>query len=332
MTLTAFICKNRTRWERLEELLALYEAKSPTRFGRETIRELSSLYRGCTSDLAYAQTYYPGTTVLHFLHQLVGRAHHQLYRSEPFSLRAFNHFFRYEVPAAARENVRLLTLAVIIFLTAFALGLTAAGTDPGVAALVIPQAILEDIYAGRPWTQGLFSALPASVMSASVFNHSVAIAFLALAGGLTCGAYTVLVLVLNGFILGVAFKLCAEHNLLGALLQSLAGHGFVELSVLLVAATSGLVLAGALLSPGSYSRLDALHARGKSAIRFACGCVPVLVALAVIDGFISPAPSIPAWAKVMLGLVLLAANWFYLLVSGRRDVVSENGSRILGER
>ncbi|PAW77250.1 MAG: hypothetical protein B9S32_12160 [Verrucomicrobia bacterium Tous-C9LFEB] len=320
MTMTSFIRKNRARWERLEALLTQYESKAPTQFGRETIRELSSLYRGCTSDLAYAQTYYPNTTLLQFLHQLAGRAHHQIYRSEPFSLTAFTRFFRYDVPEAARANLNYLALAVIIFLTAFALGLTAVSTDPGVAALVVPQPILEDIYAGKLWTQSLFSAMPASVSSALIFTNNISIAFLCFAGGLTCGGYTVLLLLLNGFILGVIFKLCADHNLLWPLFQFVTGHGFVELSVILVAGAAGLVLASALLSPGTYSRLDALNLRGKSAVRLALGCVPPLVAMGIVEGFISPAPSIPAWAKITLGLVLLATYWFYLLISGQRTV------------
>lgn len=318
--MTSFIRKNRSRWERLEELIGLFETKSLDKLGRDSIHELSSLYRGCTSDLAYAQTNYPGTTLLHFLHQLVGRAHHQIYRTEPFSLVAFKNFFRYQVPAAARESRGQITLAVIIFLTAFAMGLTAANTDPAVAALVLPPAVLENIYAGRLWTQNLFSAVPASVSSALIFTNNISIAFLCLAGGLTGGVFTVFLLLLNGFILGVVFKLCADHNLLWPLFEFVASHGFVELSVILVAGASGLILASALINPGTYSRSDALALRGRHAIRLALGCVPPLVAMGIVEAFISPAPSIPAWAKITLGLVLLASYWFYLLTGGQRRI------------
>jgi uncharacterized membrane protein SpoIIM required for sporulation len=327
MNMPTFIRKNRDRWERLEELLGLLDKKSPSRLTRDTIRELSTLYRACSSDLAYAQTYYPGTTLLLFLHQLTGRAHHQIYRTEPFSLRSFKNFFRFQVPEAARQNFGAILLSAIILVTSFALGLTAANTDPQVAALVIPQPVLEDIYAGRPWTQNLFSAVPAVVSSALLFTNNISIAFLCFAGGMTGGFYTVLLLGLNGFILGVVFKLCANHGLLGSLLEFIASHGLVELSVIVVAGAAGLILAGALLSPGNYSRRDALSLRGKSAIRLALGCVPPLIATGLIEAFISPVPSIPGGAKVMLGLVLFASYWFYLLAGGQpRDDATANAT------
>ena len=53
--------------------------------GRPFLRELSALYRATTGDLAYAQTKFRGTTLLLFLHQLVARAHNQIYRPHRFT-------------------------------------------------------------------------------------------------------------------------------------------------------------------------------------------------------------------------------------------------------
>src|ERR1700753_3469796 len=100
MTLGTFIRRNRPRWQKLEEMLGFIEVKGPRKTNRAFLRELSALYRATTGDLAYAQTHYRGTTLLLFLHQLVARAHNQIYRAHRFSFRVLERFFRNEIPQA----------------------------------------------------------------------------------------------------------------------------------------------------------------------------------------------------------------------------------------
>jgi uncharacterized membrane protein SpoIIM required for sporulation len=318
MNLPAFVRRNRSRWERLEQLLADLDKKKLATLNRAALREFSQLYRASASDLAYAQTHYRGTTLLLFLHQLVGRAHHEIYRGGGFSLRRIAQFFRYQVPAMARLHLDAIILSAIIFMISFALGLAAAEADPRIASLLLPPQVLDDINAGRMWTKNIFSVVPGSIRSALIFSNNITVAFLCFVGGMTFGLYTFFLLVFNGLLLGVVFKLCAQHGLLTGLLAFISSHGFVELSVIVVAASSGFVLAGALLSPGRYTRADSLALRGKSAVQLALGCVPPLIAMGVVEAFISPQEAIPLWFKVMLGLALFAAYWSYLMLGGKR--------------
>jgi uncharacterized membrane protein SpoIIM required for sporulation len=318
MNLPAFVREKRPRWQRLEQLLGYLEHRELKKLDRMTLHELSHLYRAAASDLAYAQTYFSGTTVLHFLHQLVGRAHHQIYRTEGYSWSGIRQFFRSRVPEAARACVGYITLAAIILASAFALGLVAAEVDPRVATLVVPHTILEDITAGRMWTRHIFAAVPPSVSTAFVFTNNLTVAFLCFVGGMTFGVYTVLLLVGNGFMLGVVFKLCAQNGLHFGLFEFVASHGFIELSAITLAGASGLVLAGALLAPGNYSRKDALSLRSRDAAALALGCAPALLAAGLVEAFISPAPTIPVWFKIILGLILFAAFWAYLFIGGRQ--------------
>jgi uncharacterized membrane protein SpoIIM required for sporulation len=324
MNLNAFVRRHRPRWERLEHIVTSLERRRLRGANRATLQELGRLYRACAGDLAFAQTYYQGTTLAQFLHQLVGRAHHQIYRTEAVTLPGIRNFFRREVPRAARQSIWAITLAMIIFLTAFALGLAAAEAEPRVAELVLPAGVIEHIYAGKMWTQQIFASVPASVSTAMIFTNNISIAFLCFVGGMTLGTYTAFILVLNGFVLGVAFKLCSRHGLLDDALYFIASHGFVELSVFIVAGAGGFVLASAILSPGDYSRFDALHLRGRIAVRLAMGALPPLLAMGIVESFISPADSIPGWVKIVLGLVLLGAYWSYLLLGGQPDVGSKN--------
>lgn len=317
MTISAFVRDRQSRWDRLEKLLKRMERSSLQKMDRRSLQEFSGLYRACTSDLAYAQTYYAGTTLTQFLHQLVGRAHHQIYRTEPASLLGVWNFFRRDVPRAIRENLDAVTASLVLFLLAFSLGVAAGRADPRIATLVVPESILESIYAGQMWTDGLFSVVPASVSSALIFTNNISVAFMCFVGGMTFGLVTLGIIVLNGFLIGIVFALCAEHGMLGDLLTFIASHGMVEISSIIVAGAAGLLFAKALFNPGNLSRSDALSVQGKKAVTMALGCVPPLLAVGVVESFISPAPGVPAWAKIFLGLVLLVAYWTYVFRSGK---------------
>src|SRR5471032_1714388 len=116
MTLGTFVRKNRPRWQQLETMLGFIETRGPRRTDRPFLRELSSLYRATTSDLAFAQTHYRGTTLLLFLHQLVARAHGQIYRPHRFSFSVVRRFFFNEIPQSVRDHLPAVAWSMIIFL------------------------------------------------------------------------------------------------------------------------------------------------------------------------------------------------------------------------
>jgi len=297
-------------------MLETIEVRGPRRTSRPFLQELSALYRATTGDLAYAQTHYRGTTLLLFLHQLVARAHNQIYRPHRFSLRAAGNFFRQEVPRAVREHLQAVTWSAIIFLLGTALGISAVQFDEHAASIILPTYVLDSIYSGHLWTGSIFSVIPAPVTSTFLFTSNISVALIAFAGGLSFGLITGWILFQNGFMLGVAFKLCADYGLLGALLTFIAGHGFLEISAIIVAGGAGFTVANALLNPGSHSRSDALALQGRSAVRMAAVSVPALVVAGCIESFISPGEFSTPF-KVTLGLTLGGVFWLYLLNSGK---------------
>jgi uncharacterized membrane protein SpoIIM required for sporulation len=316
MTLGTFVRKNRPHWQRLETMLGFIETRGPRRTDRPFLRELSSLYRATTGDLAFAQTHYRGTTLLLFLHQLVARAHNQIYRPHRFSIGEARRFFFNEIPQAVRAHLQAVTWAAIIFMMGIALGLSAVQFDERAASIILPNNILNSIYSGQMWTGSIFSVVPAPVASTYLFTSNISVALLAFAGGLSFGIITTWILFQNGFMLGVCIKLCADYGLLGGLFAFIASHGVLEISSIILAGGGGFVLANALLNPGSYSRGDALAQQGRSAVRMAVACVPALVTAGCIEAFISPS-HFSIWFKVALGLTLGLSFWLYLLVTGK---------------
>ena len=317
MTLGAFLRKNRPQWQRLDDMLRTIESRGPQRTSQVFLRELSTLYRGTTGNLAFAQTHYRGTTLLLFLSQLVARAHNQIFRPRRLTARAVSDFVRNEIPQAVRAHLQAVTWATIIFLLGVALGLSAVQFDERAASIILPTNVLNSIYSGQMWTGSIFGVVPAPVASTLLFTTNISVALLAFAGGLTFGLLTFWILFQNGFMLGVVFKLCANYGLLGALLAFIASHGILEISSIIVSGAAGFVLANALLNPGPVLRRDALARQGRFAVRMVVACVPALVAAGCIEAFISPS-QISLWVKATLGLVIGSLFWLYLLVTGRR--------------
>ena len=316
MTLGTFIRRGRPRWQKLEEMLGFIEAKGPRKTDRPFLRELSSLYRATTGDLAYAQTHYRGTTLLLFLHQLVARAHNQIYRAHRFSPSEASRFVFNDIPVAVRAHLQAVAWSAIIFLLGIALGLSAVQFDERAPSIVLPTNVLNSIYSGHMWTGSIFSVVPAAVASTFLFTSNISVALLAFAGGLSFGLITTWILFQNGFMLGVSIKLCADYGLLGALFNFIAGHGVLEISAIVLAGAGGFVVANALLNPGSYSRGDALARQGPAAVRMAIACVPALVTSGCIEAFISPS-TYPVWFKTTVGLTLGISFWLYLLLTGK---------------
>jgi uncharacterized membrane protein SpoIIM required for sporulation len=317
MTLGSFVRRNRPHWQELEKLIALMERRAPESRRRPFLQQLSAAYRSTTGDLAFAETHFRGTTVLLFLHQLVARAHNQIYRARAISTGEFIRFFRVEIPNAVRSHLVALTWAALIFLTGIMLGLSAVQFDERAASIILPTRILDSIYSGQMWTGPIFSVLPAPVASTYIFTSNITVALLAFAGGLSFGVVTFWILFLNGVMLGVVVKLCANYGLLGPLLAFIATHGLLEISAILVSGGAGLVVANALLRPGVYSRSDALSVQARSAVRVAVASVPALIISGCLEAFVSPS-TLPLGLKIAIGLTLGLAFWFYLLFGPRK--------------
>ena len=321
MTIGAFVRRNRPRWQQLEGMLELMEGRSPRSKQRSFFQELSAVYRATTGDLAFAQTHFRGTTVLLFLHQLVARAHNQIYRARGVSITEAMEFVRREIPQAVRRHLAAVNWAALIFVIGVVLGLSAVQFDEQAASVLVPTKILDAIYSGHMWTGSIFGILPAPVASTVLFTNNISVALLAFAGGLSFGVVSFWILFFNGVMLGMVFKLCANYGLLGPLIAFVVTHGFLEISAIIVAGGAGFVVAGALLRPGDYARRDALAVQARSAVRVALAAVPALIISGCLEAFVSPS-MLPVAVKALVGAAFGLSFWLYLLGPRNRKAIS----------
>ncbi|RMG12441.1 MAG: stage II sporulation protein M [Deltaproteobacteria bacterium] len=314
--MAGFVRERHAGWEALDA--ALKEVESGVRLDPDALAALDRHYRRASADLAYARTFFPGSRVTLYLNRLCGRAYRILYRRHRPPLAALHAFFWSEVPDAFWRCRHEVLVAGLVLCAGGLLGTVLTAADPEVATLVLGEEAVQGLAEGRLWTDGLIAVVPPSVLGARIFTNNISVAFTAFAGGLSAGLWTLFLMALNGALLGIAFTAAAQHGLAPRLLDFVAAHGPVELSVIVLAGAAGLRVGGALLSPGRLRRVDALKLRGRDGVRLALGGAPWLVVVGLVEGFVSPAAFLPTWLKGAVGLLLGLLLWTYLLRLGAR--------------
>jgi uncharacterized membrane protein SpoIIM required for sporulation len=159
------------------------------------------------------------------------------------------------------------------------------------------------------WMGSILGVEP--LASTNIMINNLSVSFKVLAGGLTAGIFTVIILGTNGVLLGAIAALVGQNNLAGPFWAFVFPHGSLELPAIFLAGGAGLLLARALLFPAPYRRRDALKFYGVQAAQLIFGVVPMLVMAGIIEGFFSPSPWIPNPIKYIVGMILLTGLIIY---------------------
>ena len=316
----AFRESRRESWEKLAELTGLLERRRVP--GPDGVGELLKRYRRAASDLAEAQTHVPDSALREELELLVARAYGMIYH-QPDARVGAGDFFLARLPQTFRANVGYFLFALGTFAFGCLVGAVVVAIDESWATLYLPPSHIEAVQDGQLWTD-LFGLMPSSITSTMVFYNNAVVCFSAFGLGLLFGVGTIYVLLVNGLMLGSALALCGRYGLLGQLAGFIVGHGVLEISAILLAATGGLMLGDSLARPGRYRRLDALRLRARAAAILAVGALPFLAEAGFIEGFISPWDVQPVW-KYALGITSGVAMYLYLFTVGRRAQPAEQG-------
>lgn len=282
--LKEFIDARTALWRRLEELVDAVQRDRLTRLTRSEVREMAQLYRRTAADLAIAREEVGDPLLVDYLNGLVGRAHGAIYRNEGSGFGAILDFFRYDFPATFRRTIAYTLLAFVISAGFAALGAGLTVADESFADAVTPG-LRDKIANHQDWTLDINGQN--QVASAFIQQNNIKVAILAFAGGMLFGVGTFLILMQNGFMVGVVVALALRYDF-SAILIFMAGHGVLELSAIFISGGAGFLLGRALLAPGDLTRTEALIVNGRQALVLMLGCAAMLVIAGLIEGFISP--------------------------------------------
>ncbi|MEM7799111.1 MAG: stage II sporulation protein M [Chloroflexota bacterium] len=305
-------------WAKLDKLIEKAN-KNTKALNAAEIQALGDLYRLASSDLALAQRDFSRHKVVNYLNQLVAKAHAIVYQDEPFAWRRVRDYLVFGLPGTFRETSPFfITAMLLFFIPAFITGfLTAA--DPENARWALPvgvQALIPTIENSELWVDIPVNERP--YFSSFIMTNNIRVSFLAFAGGMLAGLFTVYIMIFNGLNVGGLLGLTSYYGVGSDLLNFMIGHGVIELTVIFIAGGSGLMLGWAMVRPGMLSRRDALVIAARKAVKLIVGCVPILVVAGLIEGFISPADGVPWQVKWAVGIGTGLILYTYLIFSGRR--------------
>ncbi|OHY41624.1 hypothetical protein BCV63_10570 [Cylindrospermopsis raciborskii CS-508] len=309
MNIKRWISTREENWQRLDSLLSKIERKRLKSLKSSEIRELASLYRSITADLARARTYNVSHTLFQSLQLLATRAYTQIYQgSRKQEWEGVIQFYRWGFPAIVQQTFPYIIAATGLFILGMLVGWWYSWQDPKFMSLLIPESLISQVRdQGELWMGSIVGIEP--LASSNIMINNISVSFSAVAGGITGGIFTIYILVFNGLLIGSIATLVAENNLAYPFWAFVFPHGALELPAIFFAGGAGLLLGRGILFPGKYLRLEGIKYYSSLAAQLVFGIVPLLIIAGIIEGFFSPNPIIPDPVKYLVGLAI-----FILLV------------------
>lgn len=305
----------RQNWRELEQLCNTMELQSKKKAGPATVTEFATLYRAACADLALADAYQLPHNTIQYLHQLVGRAHNQLYRSQSFNFAAWGRILLFDVPQQLFHD-NCLRLAFCVFWGIFIAAMCTAYVSPKFAESVVGREQLdqaEEMYKlplqGRDPNER-------ALMHGFYVRNNAGIGLQCFAAGIVLlGAGGLFITVSNAAQLGVVFGYMATTDSRENFFKFVTAHGPFELTAIVLAAAAGMRLGFALIDARGWARLASLRRAGKESVPIVCASVLLFCMAALIEAYVSPS-ALPYPAKAAVAIVSCGMLMFYFVLLG----------------
>ena len=318
-----FIATHRAGWERLAELVAMAEHRSPLSAGE--VDELVGGYERASTHLSIARTRYGDQVLTADLTRRVGRARALIYGTPTGTWRDALRFLTHAFPGAVWDARRAIAVSFVLFMApAMTVAVWLAASPRALEAT--GNAALREAYVEDDFEQ-YYRSQPSAQFASYVTTNNIRVSILAFAGGILACVPTALVLISNGANGGAAAGLFAAAGELSRFWGLILPHGLLELTAVFIAGGAGLRLGWTLIAPGDRTRSAALAAEGRRSIVIVVGLVGAFVIAGLVEGFVTGSP-LPTWARVGVGVVVEVAFVGYLLRYGpRAAAVGQTGDR-----
>ena len=308
MDLEAYAATHRPDWQRLDQLARRRGITA------DEVDELVELYGRASTQLSIVQTQDPDGPYANRLSLIIARARARLTSATGSPVAGAKTFFAVKLPYAL-YRIRWLTiiLGAAFLAIAGAYGLWY-GNNPDMFDAMMPEeaqiAYVEEDFVDY------YSENPAASFTTLVWVNNAWIALQEVAFGIT-GFFVPYVLWVNAQGLGISAALMHKHDELDTFVAFILPHGLMELSAIFIAGAAGLRVFWAWVAPGRRTRLQSLADWGRQLILVGVGLVGVLLISGLVEGLVTPS-SLPTWAKITIGALVLAGYWTYTWVLGSR--------------
>jgi uncharacterized membrane protein SpoIIM required for sporulation len=315
-----FVSANEALWIQLESFLN-YRKRSE--IPEVELRQLPGNYRRVCHHLALAKHRRYSLVIIDRLNRIVVACHNLVYSQNVRFRYQWVRFFIDEFPGALQRNYKFMRVANLLFYgPAIVIGLLCYFDTDFVYSILPNEQVrmMEFMYSPEAKVLGreLESATDVYMFGYYIRNN-IGIAFREFAGGVFFGLGTLFFVILNGVFLGAIFGHLTQVGYVSTLYPFVIGHGAFELTAIVIAGAAGLKLGGALIDPGSQTRLAALRAAGREAIPIILGATFMLFIAAVLEAFWSSKASLPIPVKLGVGAIFWTLVLYYINFVGRHQ-------------
>jgi uncharacterized membrane protein SpoIIM required for sporulation len=267
-------------------------------------------YRMLAHDVAKVRRLLPDSRAREYLETAYAQAHANLHRPAWHPGYALLSLFRDEIPAVVRWLRPHIIWATALFILTVIAGYAMVHTFPDLIALFASPELIATVERGQLWTEGLLNVVPSSVLSLQILTNNIVVSLFAYCAGFLFGLGTLYILGLNGLMLGAVFAFTSLHGLGDDLFAFVVAHGCVEISVMCLSGAAGAAVGEALIRPGAASRAESFQRAALQSGKLILACVLLLVGSGVIEGYVSPNPVVPLWARITIGV----SYWVFMIV------------------
>jgi uncharacterized membrane protein SpoIIM required for sporulation len=312
MKVSELLDRRREQWRNLESLCQELERRRARRLGGQAISRFASLYRAACADLALADAYQLPPDTVRYLHQLVGRAHNQLYRSQIFRWRAWGREMFYELPYRLLRD-RALWLAFAIFWGTFGFSMLLAYSSRPYCEQVVGESMLASLEENFSKPIRGRSGDLSGTMAGFYVMHNAGIGLRCFAAGLLLGVGGLFATVSNAVVLGASFGFMLTVSERGNFFEFVTAHGPFELTAIVLSAAAGMRLGFSLIATRGLSRIASLRGAAVEATPMMGAAVVLFCLAALIEGFLSPSA---APYEVKAGVAILSTALMVLYLFG----------------
>ena len=309
-----FIKKNVDKWNDYQ--------RNPTNDPDETAERFITL----VDDLSYAKTFYPRSKVTRWINSLASGIYQSIYRNKKEKYTRVFAFWKFELPLLFKKYHPLLLFTFLLFCLFVAIGVFSSIKDESFIRGVLGDAYVdmteENISRGDPF--GVYKSENPFTMFVRIAMNNTFVSLLMVIGGILLGLGTLWCMWSNGLMLGCFQYMFFSKGLGFQSVLVIWVHGTLEILSLVIAATAGLVIAQAILFPGTYSRLASFRRGIKDALKIMIVLVPIFIVASFFENYVThlmgstfektAKSGLPAWAGIaILTLSLSFITWYFVI-------------------
>lgn len=308
----AFVKQNKDKWLKFENVLSNNNSIDPN--------ELSDLYIEITDHLSYANTFYKNSNTERYLNQIASQAHQKIYKTKKESKNRLISFFKTEFPLMFYQHHRELLIAFLVFLLFCIAGAYSAATDGDFVRSILGDAYvnmtLDNIENNDP--MAVYKQMGEFNMALGITINNIKVALMAFAYGIMFGIGSLFIMMQNGIMLGSFQYFFYEKGLLWESVRTIWIHGTFEISVIIIAGCSGLVLGNGMLFTGTYTRLEAFKRGVINGLKILISTIPFFIVAGLLEGFVTRHTEMPDWLAICIIGSSLAIIIFYYVIYPRQ--------------